>query len=196
MINGELDKGDDLKSDVTPLAEDLLESLKLQPEQVTDEMVNKWAEQVISGWAKDQKLSQSALTGQILLSIYGDRLNPEVQMKINFLVSQARIGDKLVDKTIDRVQIMSSQVQDYFTHPYASRDYFRVSALPSDLANTVVALECHLLSSRLNQQFKQNEQDSYRADPFVDSKTGEAGVWMSTDGTPLPIDMTRADSSY
>ena len=115
---------------------------------------------------------------------------PDILSELNLKITSLEelLEDPLVKRIDPRINVMSEEINNYFTLRNAPFDYFKLTLIEgNDLANKILEFSTKVLSNRFPQtpQELSNADSNFVIEPFIDERDGRPGIWMSFQGKHL-----------
>ena len=144
------------------------------------------ADELITSPPADLAEQELPLLAYALKEHFKEPLTVEQSAALKAMSEEAgRDPMSLTAQTVKRVKVLRQSVRNYFRAPVASSDTVEISKIDNPVAKGVLLLEAHMESSRMNRDFKEKNQPNRLATAYVNPRSGEVGVWMSTAGIPF-----------
>lgn len=184
-------KKQDTKADlpgIPEVAARLIDDVVHPQQQLTPEVITKLARDFL----RDPgiiSVQDRNLVAYLFASFFSDKIPTEVGGTFTQIVRTAQATDPAMNKLLTSIRVLKQEVENYFQHQFYPYDYFLPAPLENLLAKDILTLETHRHASNLRRRFQAEKKTGLIVQPFVDSRDGSPGIWMSVKG--IEFDQTK-----
>lgn len=173
----------DRESNISPLERKILNQAKIDnpTRQNTLDLFKEFKESLKTS---DDFQRDGLLAYMLLITAESFFTHQEVALLESLVYDARELKGGVVDKTLDRLQVMQQEVDGYFRHKSHPYDYFQVSTVDHPLAMSVLSVGAEIIASRKRQELEARGEKGMVVKSFVNPKNHEPGVWMSVKGMP------------